>query len=211
MARERPGPRYGYEEERRSYGGAEGGLVGRRKNYCPNCGREIFTDPDNCVLCGWSRTAEERRAPPRDDPRGRYPPRRDEGYRREMQRRQPPDDWERQVEERMRGRRAAPRGEDRRTWYKAETERRGSKKEKVLDRLVCENCGNPSLQFFADGLGRCPGCGQRFRYSSRPTTLRSKQKHKQFICSQCDSKNLQFFLDGKGVCPHCKREFRWKK
>jgi ribosomal protein L37AE/L43A len=111
------------------------------------------------------------------------------------------------VEDRMRGRTPPPR-EDRKGWYEAEGK---AKEGKPRDRFACENCGNPSLQFFADGLGRCPGCGQRFRYSNRPTSLRSKQKHKQFICSQCDSKNLQFFLDGRGVCPHCRREFRWKK
>jgi ribosomal protein L37AE/L43A len=111
------------------------------------------------------------------------------------------------VEDRMRGRAPPPR-EERKGWYESEGK---GKEGKPRDRFACENCGNPSLQFFADGLGRCPGCGQRFRYSSRPTSLRSKQKHKQFICSQCDSKNLQFFLDGRGVCPHCRREFRWKK
>ena len=192
------------------------------RNYCPNCGREILTDPDNCVLCGWSRTFDDRRTD-YNEPRRAYPVarpsgyqerayqgRRDLEYRRDTARRGPPEGWERRVEERMRGGRP-PQKEDRRTWYRPEREKRDLKKEGTKDRFICENCGNPSLQFFADGLGRCPGCGFRFRFTTRPTTIRSKQKHKQFICSNCDGKNLQFFLDGTGLCPQCKREFRWKK
>ena len=95
------------------------------------------------------------------------------------------------------------------SWYRAETKEKEPQKTAVKERFVCENCGNPTLQFFADGFGRCPGCQNRFRYTTRPTKLRSKQKHKQFICSRCDSKNLQFFTDGSGICPHCKREFGW--
>jgi ribosomal protein L37AE/L43A len=121
----------------------------------------------------------------------------------------PPRDWERRVDDKIRGR--APSKDRDEGWYRPKTESREIEKKGSRDRFVCENCGNPSLQFFADGLGRCPGCGHRFRYSTRPTTLRSKQKHKQFVCSRCDSKNLQFFLDGTGLCPHCKREFKWRK
>lgn len=235
-SRERPGPRYGYEvrgppQEMRGRGYEE-----RKRNYCPNCGREILTDPDNCVICGWTRTQEGRRPSgvdnlrrtyPREGTRGyqerSYPMERSRGYRRrtsqemmdqeyrrESMQRYPPDGWERHVEQKMRMR-GQPQREDRRTWYRPEPEVRAPKKEGARDRFICENCGNPSLQYFADGLGRCPACGYRFRFSARPTTIRSKQKHKQFICSNCDNKNLQFFLDGRGLCPNCKREFRWRK
>jgi len=205
-------------------------LSRRDVNTCPNCGREIFTDPDNCALCGWSREAEQRRAqpppdqrfayeqpPPREYREPRYPeerpprareiPYRDErerDYRRQRISRGPPEDWEKRVNRRLGMEEPKPR-EEKRFWYRAKDE------SPEKDRFVCENCGNPSLQFFADGLGRCPGCGERFRYSPRPVSPRSKQKHKQFVCSKCDSKNLQFFIDGTGTCPHCKREFKWKK
>jgi DNA-directed RNA polymerase subunit RPC12/RpoP len=250
---ERPSPRRDFESEREttSYP-RDRGREKPDRNYCPNCGSEIFTDPDNCVLCGWSRTQEERRPPPsyeprrpypkeqtrgyqertypKEQPRGyeerTYPMKRERGYQertypterepryreapRESAQRYPPEGWERQVEQRMR-RQEPSLSTERRTWYKPEAEVRKPKKEGARDKFVCENCGNPSLQFFADGLGRCPGCGYRFRFSARPTTIRSKQKHKQFICSNCDGKNLQFFFDGRGICPHCGREFRWKK
>ncbi len=199
-------------------------------NTCPNCGREIFTDPDNCVLCGWSRESEQRGAQPQPEQRPRYSqapsreyreprytderrPRereipysneRDREYRQERIKRGPPEDWERRVNRKLGVKGPKPKDEGR-FWYRSKEE------SPEKDRFVCENCGNPSLQFFADGLGRCPGCGQRFRYSPRPVSPRSKQKHKQFVCSKCDSKNLQFFLDGTGACPHCKREFKWKK
>ncbi|UCF08440.1 MAG: hypothetical protein JSW28_01760 [Thermoplasmata archaeon] len=141
--------------------------------------------------------------PPRYQER-RYEDTRERDDRREGGRRAPPEDWERRIDEK-RGISPPKSKEDKRFWYRAKSEA------PEKDRFVCENCGNPSLQFFADGLGRCPGCGQRFRYSSRPVSPRSKQKHKQFVCSKCDGKNLQFFLDGSGICPHCKREFKWKK
>ena len=35
--------------------------------HCPKCGREIFSDPDYCVMCGWKRESP----PPRRDTRPR--------------------------------------------------------------------------------------------------------------------------------------------
>ncbi len=222
VAREGPRPRYGYEVKREpAQDLRERGYGETGRNYCPNCGREILTDPDNCVICGWSRDTPERR-PRIDEQRRTYPreqtqryqqrayqERGGQEYRRESERRAPPEGWESHIEQRMRGEVPAQM-EDRRAWYKPETEAREPIKA-ARDRFVCENCQNPSLQFFADGLGRCPACGYRFRFSARSPTIRSKQKHKQFICSNCDNKNLQFFLDGRGLCPSCKREFRWRK
>ncbi|MEE9151021.1 MAG: hypothetical protein V3U20_04210 [Thermoplasmata archaeon] len=222
VAREGPRPRYGYEVKREpAQDLRERGYGETGRNYCPNCGREILTDPDNCVICGWSRDTPERR-PRIDEQRRTYPreqtqryqqrayqERGGQEYRRESERRAPPEGWESHIEQRMRGEVPAQM-EDRRAWYKPETEARVPIKA-ARDRFVCENCQNPSLQFFADGLGRCPACGYRFRFSARSPTIRSKQKHKQFICSNCDNKNLQFFLDGRGLCPSCKREFRWRK
>ncbi len=209
--RREPDPRYRQEQVRRAPQEARGtGLGDSTRNNCPNCGREIFSDPNNCVLCGWSRTREERQSPPSDDQRRGYPMRRAQGYPIEEQRRYPPEGRGRQFEERRRGR-EPPLKREKRGWFQPQTQTKASKKDGTKDRFRCENCQNPSLQFFADGLGRCPGCGHRFRYSQRPTTARAKQKHKQFICSNCDAKNLQFFLDGTGLCPHCRREFKWSK
>jgi ribosomal protein L37AE/L43A len=152
---------------------------------------------------------EDRRPDYREPPRRAIPEDRRGNYR-EPPRRAPPRDWERQIEDRASGRIPSQR-DQKKGWFAPDSQAKPGKTERTRDRFVCENCGNPSLQFFADGLGRCPTCSQRFRYSTRPASIRSKQKHKQFICSQCDSKNLQFFLDGRGICPQCKREFRWKK
>ncbi len=256
---ERPAPAPRYDQRgREPIRDAQRGGRATGRNHCPNCGREIFGDPNSCALCGWSISQEPRR--PRVDAQRRaypgegrpgyqgmqspdrrpqeyreaeyldervqrrreeaYPDERgqryqgrdyggERGYPREGMRRGPPEDWERRVEERMGVRRPPPQGVEKKTWYQPE-EGRGPQKGPT-ERFACENCGNPSLQFFVDGLGRCPGCGQRFRYSARPPVSRSKMKHKQFICSKCDSKNLQFFLNGTGVCPHCKHEFKWRK
>lgn len=76
---------------------------------------------------------------------------------------------------------------------------------------VCDNCGNPTLQFFTDGFGRCPACSHRFRFSSRPSGRRAKQRHDQYMCSKCNNKNLQFYKDGFGRCPRCDHRFRWLK
>lgn len=206
---ERPPPvrRYRPEREptptqqRTGYGSEE-------RNFCPNCQSELYTDPDNCVLCGWSRSLNQGPTRPDYQRRPDYQER-PRVVRPEETRSVPPRDWERRIDDKMRGR--APTREQDKGWYRPKPERRDIEKKESLDRFVCENCGNPSLQFFADGLGRCPGCGHRFRYSSRPASLRSKQKHKQFVCSKCDSKNLQFFLNGTGLCPHCRREFKWRK
>jgi len=217
-------PRYGYDTKREPPSELRPGEYDEEgRNFCPNCGREIFTDPDSCALCGWTRESEERRVAQIVAQREAYPERRTYGYRqrsyqgiggpeyrREDIRRQSYREPERYVEEELRGRRPQKSRESR-TWYRPETQERRPQEKGVKDRIICENCGNPSLQFFADGLGRCPGCGYRFRFSQRPQTARSKQKHKQFICSSCNSKNLQFFSDGTGLCPQCKREFRWKK
>lgn len=217
-------PRYDYEEKREPLSDLRPGEYREeRRNFCPNCGREIYTDPDNCVLCGWSRESEERRVAQIVAQRRAYPEKRTYGYRqrtyqgiggpeyrREDIRRESYREPKRYVDEEIRGRQPLKSRESR-TWYRPETEDRRPPKKGVKDRIICENCGNPSLQFFADGLGRCPGCGYRFRFSQRPQSVRSKQKHKQFICSSCNGKNLQFFSDGSGLCPQCKREFRWKK
>lgn len=210
-ARERPDSRYnqGYRQ-RMDRDAREPGYREPGRDYCPNCAREMLTDPDNCVICGWSKSSQDRRGPPMQEPRRGYPNQRDQRYPQENRPRYPPEGWERRVEEKM-GVSGGPQSREGRRWLGPDKQPRVVKKEGARDRLVCENCGNPSLQFFADGLGRCPGCGYRFRYSSRPQTARSKQRHKQFICSNCDSKNLQFFLDGTGLCPQCRREFRWSK
>lgn len=211
--RERGGSNSRYDQGYRQRMDREAREPGYRepgRDYCPNCGREMLTDPDNCVICGWSKSYQEGRRPPMQEPRRGYPDQRNQRYPQDSRRRYPPEGWERRVEEKLGVRRGPQPREGRRELGSDRQQRRG-KKEGARERLVCENCGNPSLQFFADGLGRCPGCGYRFRYSSRPQTARSKQKHKQFICSNCDSKNLQFFLDGTGLCPQCRREFRWSK
>lgn len=210
-ARERPDSGYGYEDRRRPPDQIRDPRYKEPgRNYCPNCQSEMYTDPDNCVLCGWSRAQQERRAPRYEDSRRGYPPRQRQDYQRDSQRRYPPEGWERRIDDKM-GVRRPERRRGRESLIRPGPRPSGPGREGGKEQFKCENCGNPSLQFFADGLGRCPGCGHRFRYSRRPTTIRSKQKHKQFICSNCDCKNLQFFMDGTGMCPQCRREFRWSK
>ncbi len=206
-----PPQRYGYDAQRGPVGQRrEPGMRESDRNYCPNCGREMFTDPDNCVICGWSKNSQYRGLYNTQEIRRGYPLNREQGYGQDERRGYPQEGWEKKVDERLRGGgEPQPRGE--RSDYPPQRHGRRARNVGAREIFMCENCGNPSLQFFADGLGRCPGCGYRFRYSNKPTGIKSKHKHKQFICSNCDSKNLQFYLDGTGLCPQCRREFRWSK